>query len=53
VLSSSEKDGAVAFNLPPMGWMQTLQIKTAGGSPVWADANPGNGWAKVNFEQIA
>ncbi len=34
VLYYSEKDGAVAFNVPPMGWMQTLQIKIAGGIPV-------------------
>ena len=53
VVYYSEKDGAVAFNVPPMGWMQTLQIQLAGGRPVWADANPGNGWTKVNFEQIA
>lgn len=53
VLYYSEKDGAVAFNVPPMGWMQTLQIQTAGGTPVWADANPGSGWTKVNFEQVA
>ncbi len=33
--------------------MQTLQIKTAGGTPVWEDANPGSGWTKVNFEQVA
>ncbi len=53
VLYYSEKDGAVAFNVPPMGWMQTLQIQLAGGNPVWADANPGSGWTTVNFEQIA
>jgi iron complex transport system substrate-binding protein len=53
VLYYSEKDGAVAFNVPPMGWMQTLQITTAGGRPVWADANPGSGWTKVNLEQVA
>lgn len=53
LLYYSEKDGAVAFNVPPMGWMQTLEIKTAGGAPVWADANPGSGWTKVNFEQVA
>jgi molybdenum ABC transporter molybdate-binding protein len=53
VLYYSEKDGAVAFNVPPMGWMQTLQVLTAGGAPVWTDANPGSGWTKVNFEQVA
>jgi molybdenum ABC transporter molybdate-binding protein len=49
----SDKDGAVAFNVPPMGWMQTLQIQNAGGVPVWADAELGNGWTKVSLEQVA
>ena len=25
----------------------------SGGTPVWTDANPGNGWSKVHLEQIA
>jgi iron complex transport system substrate-binding protein len=49
----SEKDGAVAFNVPPMGWMQTLIVKSAGGAPVWEDANPSKGWTKVSLEQVA
>ena len=49
----SEKDGAVAFNVPPMTWMQTLMVQAAGGTPVWKDANPGQGWAKVGLEQVA
>jgi molybdenum ABC transporter molybdate-binding protein len=53
VLYYSEKDGAVAFNVPPLGWMQTIQVQLAGGSPVWADANPGSGWTKVSLEQVA
>ncbi len=53
VLYYSDKDGAIAFNVPPMSWMQTWQVQTAGGTPVWEDANPGNGWATVNLEQIA
>jgi iron complex transport system substrate-binding protein len=53
LLYYSEKDGAVAFNVPPMNWMQTLMVETAGGRPVWADANPGGGWTIVNLEQIA
>ena len=36
-----------------MGWMQTLQVITAGGAPVWKDANPGSNWTVVNFEQVA
>ena len=53
LLYYSEKDGAVAFNVPPMSWMQAYIIQTAGGNPVWQDANPSNGWTKVGLEQIA
>jgi iron complex transport system substrate-binding protein len=53
LLYYSDKDGTTAFNVPPMGWMQTYLIETAGGTPVWEDANPGSGWTTVNLEQIA
>jgi iron complex transport system substrate-binding protein len=53
ILYYSEKDGAAAFNVPPMSWMQTLQVIIAGGRPVWQDANPAKGWTKVSLEQIA
>lgn len=53
LLYFSEKDGAVAFNVPPMAWMQTKMVQLAGGEPVWASANPGSGWTKVSLEQIA
>jgi len=53
LLYYTEKDGAIAFNVPPLGWMQTILVQNAGGIPVWTDANPGQGWTKVNFEQIA
>jgi len=36
-----------------MDWMQTFIVQTAGGLPVWDDANPSKGWTKVNLEQIA
>lgn len=49
----SEKEGAISFNVPPASWMQTYMVETAGGVPVWMDANPGKGWATVNIEQIA
>lgn len=49
----SDKDGEIAFNVPPTSWMQTIMVKTAGGTPVWEEANPGSGWAKVTLEQIA
>lgn len=53
LLYYNDKDGTVAFNVPPMSWMQTIIVQTAGGIPVWQDANPGKGWTKVSLEQIA
>lgn len=53
MLYYTDKDGAIAFNVPPMEWMQTQIVQIAGGSPVWADANPAKGWTKVTLEQIA
>jgi len=42
-----------SFEVPPDSWMQTRIVRMAGGTPVWPGANPGQGWAKVGFEQIA
>jgi len=42
----------VAFTVPPMTWMQTLEVTTAGGAPVWEEVT-GNGWTTITFEQIA
>ena len=53
VLQYSDTDGAVAFGVPPAGWMQTKMVELAGGRPVWKEANPGKGWAQVTIEQIA
>jgi iron complex transport system substrate-binding protein len=53
VLYYNEKDGNVAFNVPPMTWIQTQMVEMAGGEPVWADANPAKGWTQVTLEQIA
>lgn len=53
ILYYNEKNNTVAFNVPPLSWMQTLLVITAGGRPVWQDANPTNGWTTVNLEQIA
>lgn len=53
MLYYSDKDGSVAFNVPPLGWMQTQMVQMAGGDPVWADANLSNGWTQVTLEQIA
>lgn len=53
ILYYNEKDGAIAFNVPPLSWMQTLIVQSAGGAPVWADANPVDSWTKVSLEQVA
>lgn len=53
LLYYTNRDGNVAFNVPPLAWMQTRLVEMAGGEPVWADANPGGGWTQVTFEQIA
>jgi iron complex transport system substrate-binding protein len=53
VLYYSEQGGAVAFNVPPLGWMQGIQVKLAGGQPVWKEAQLGQGWTKATIEQIA
>jgi iron complex transport system substrate-binding protein len=41
------------FNVPPAGWIQTRLVELSGGTPVWRDANAGQGWTRVGFEQIA
>ncbi|MEW5869591.1 MAG: ABC transporter substrate-binding protein [Chloroflexota bacterium] len=53
LLYYNDKDGEVAFNVPPMSWMQTILVETAGGNPIWKDANLGKGWTKVTLEQVA
>ncbi len=53
LLYYNDKDGNVAFNIPPLNWIQTQMVQMAGGDPVWANANPGNGWMQVTLEQIA
>ena len=45
--------GDVAFNVPPVSWIQTTLVELAGGDPLWRDANLGGGWLTVGFEQIA
>jgi iron complex transport system substrate-binding protein len=53
LLYHSDRDGQVAFNVPPIRWLQTMMVELAGGSPVWKDIELGNGWTKVSLEQIA
>ena len=53
MLYYTDRDGAVAFNVPPLAWMQTRLVEMAGGIPIWVNANPGRGWTQVTLEQIA
>ena len=53
VVYYKSKDNAVTFNVPPMSWIQTTEVMDAGGSPVWGDAQLGDGWTSVTVEQIA
>jgi iron complex transport system substrate-binding protein len=42
-----------AFDVPPKTWMQSILVGLAGGEPAWFGANPGEGWGRIGFEQIA
>jgi iron complex transport system substrate-binding protein len=53
ILSYNEKDGNVAFSVPPTGWIQTQMTQVAGGEPIWVNASLGDGWTQVSLEQIA
>ncbi len=53
LLQYSNRGGEIAFNVPPVAWIQTLMVEQAGGDPVWTEAAETGGWAVVNFEQIA
>jgi iron complex transport system substrate-binding protein len=52
VLQASLASGG-AFDVPPKAWMQSALVGLAGGEALWFDANPGSGWGRVGFEQIA
>lgn len=51
VLNYTERGGTIAFEIPPMSWIQTRMVELAGGAPVWKGAV--GGWTVVTFEQIA
>ena len=53
LLYHSNRDGQIAFNVPPAQWIQTILVELAGGTPVWKDIELGSGWTKVSLEQIA
>jgi iron complex transport system substrate-binding protein len=53
ILQYSQKGGEVAFSVPPVEWLQTRMVETAGGQPVWRDISASGGWTVVSLEQIA
>ena len=53
ILQHSDRDGEVAFNVPPVSWLQTRMVEISGGEPIWRDLDAGGGWIVVNLEQIA
>ncbi|MCS7197465.1 MAG: ABC transporter substrate-binding protein [Candidatus Bipolaricaulota bacterium] len=53
VLHYSIRGGTVAFEVAPVGWLQTQMVERAGGNPVWTGTAQPGGWTPVNFEQIA
>jgi iron complex transport system substrate-binding protein len=53
LLYYNDRDGQVAFNVAPMSYIQTLMVQTAGGRVAWKEAQLGQGWTKINLEQIA
>jgi iron complex transport system substrate-binding protein len=53
LLQYSERNGLVAFDVPPAIWLQTQMVEMAGGIPVWKDMAKSGGWMTVSLEQIA
>jgi iron complex transport system substrate-binding protein len=53
LLYYTEQGGAIAFNVPPLSFIQATDVLLGGGQPVWKDAQLGKGWTKVTLEQIA
>jgi iron complex transport system substrate-binding protein len=53
MLQYSERNGLVAFDVPPAIWLQTQMVELAGGIPVWKDLAKSGGWMTVSLEQIA
>jgi iron complex transport system substrate-binding protein len=53
ILQHSDRDGEVAFKVPPVSWLQTRLVEMAGGNPIWKGMEAGEGWTVVNLEQIA
>jgi iron complex transport system substrate-binding protein len=53
LLYYNDRDGQAAFHVAPLQNIQTFMVEAGGGRAAWKDAQLGQGWTKVNFEQIA
>jgi iron complex transport system substrate-binding protein len=54
LLEYNDRGGTAAVRVPARSWMQTQEVETAGGDPVWLEAAaPTSGWTVTNVEQIA
>lgn len=55
ILAMTISRGAkIAVEVPAIPWMQSVQVRLAGGKPVWEEAAAAtSGWTVVNLEQIA
>jgi iron complex transport system substrate-binding protein len=53
ILQHSDRDGEIAFKVPPVSWLQTRIVEMSGGNPIWKGIEAGEGWTVVNLEQIA
>ena len=54
LLEYNDRGGTAAVRVPARAWMQTQEVETAGGDPVWLDAaTPTGGWTVTNVEQVA
>lgn len=54
VIQYSEREGEIAFKVPPASFMQTTMVIDGGGLPIWSEGDEGGSdWIVVNFEQIA
>ncbi len=54
LVMATDRGGTVGMQVPATEWMQTIQVRSAGGTPVWLEvAQRTSGWTIVNLEQIA
>jgi len=44
---------AIAWEVPPDTWLQTMMVEMSGGTPIWKGTGGGGGWSIVSLDQIA